>query len=107
MAQLQEEVHLLRQMKDMLSKDMAETQGGCSANLLSATELRVQLSEKEQELERAKEVLQGQEPTQMPHGFFANPPQLLVFDNYISHGQQTLVCWRCVEASKSYINLKY
>uniref|UniRef100_H2LG70 Kazrin, periplakin interacting protein b n=1 Tax=Oryzias latipes TaxID=8090 RepID=H2LG70_ORYLA len=58
-AQLQEEVHLLRQMKDMLSKDMAETQGGCSANLLSATELRVQLSEKEQELERAKEVLQA------------------------------------------------
>lgn len=60
-AQLQEEVHLLRQMKDMLSKDLEETQGGCSANLLSATELRVQLSDKEQELERAKEALQGQE----------------------------------------------
>lgn len=60
-AQLQEEVHLLRQMKDMLSKDLEETQGGCSANLLSATELRVQLGDKEQELDRAKEALQGQE----------------------------------------------
>lgn len=59
-AQLQEEVHLLRQMKDMLSKDLEETQGGCSANLLSATELRVQLSDKEQELDRAREALQGQ-----------------------------------------------
>uniref|UniRef100_A0A3Q1JXK8 SAM domain-containing protein n=1 Tax=Anabas testudineus TaxID=64144 RepID=A0A3Q1JXK8_ANATE len=58
-AQLQEEVHLLRQMKDMLSKDLEETQGGCSANLLSATELRVQLSDKEQELDRAKEALQA------------------------------------------------
>ncbi|XP_076863454.1 kazrin, periplakin interacting protein b isoform X5 [Brachyhypopomus gauderio] len=58
-AQLQEEVHLLRQMKEMLSKDLEETQGGCSANLLSATELRVQLAEKEQELDRAKEALQA------------------------------------------------
>lgn len=58
-AQLQEEVHLLRQMKDMLSKDLEETQGGCTANLLSATELRVQLGDKEQELDRAKEALQG------------------------------------------------
>ncbi|KAG8007706.1 Kazrin [Nibea albiflora] len=58
-AQLQEEVHLLRQMKDMLSKDLEETQGGCSANLLSATELRVQLGDKEQELDRAKEALQA------------------------------------------------
>ncbi|XP_037346319.2 kazrin-A isoform X3 [Pungitius pungitius] len=57
--QLQEEVHLLRQMKDMLSKDLEETQGGCSANLLSATELRVQLGDKEQELDRAKEALQA------------------------------------------------
>lgn len=63
-AQLQEEVHLLRQMKDMLSKDLEETQGGCSANLLSATELRVQLSDKEQELDRAREALQGQRSTQ-------------------------------------------
>ncbi|XP_028432576.1 kazrin, periplakin interacting protein b isoform X6 [Etheostoma cragini] len=58
-AQLQEEVHLLRQMKDMLSKDLEETQGGCSADLLSATELRVQLGDKEQELDRAKEALQA------------------------------------------------
>ena len=47
----------------MLSKDLEETQGGCSANLLSATELRVQLGDREQELDRAKEALQGQEPT--------------------------------------------
>ncbi|XP_075881540.1 kazrin, periplakin interacting protein b isoform X7 [Nelusetta ayraudi] len=46
-------------MKDMLSKDLEETQGGCSANLLSATELRVQLSDKEQELDRAREALQA------------------------------------------------
>uniref|UniRef100_A0A4W5L2Q9 Kazrin, periplakin interacting protein b n=1 Tax=Hucho hucho TaxID=62062 RepID=A0A4W5L2Q9_9TELE len=61
-AQLQEEVHLLRQMKDMLSKDLEETQGqGCSSHLLSATELRVQLGDKEQELDRTKEALQGQD----------------------------------------------
>ncbi|KAL0978697.1 hypothetical protein UPYG_G00174040 [Umbra pygmaea] len=60
-AQLQEEVHLLKQMKDMLSKDLEETQsqGGCSSHLLSATELRVQLGDKERELERAKEALQA------------------------------------------------
>lgn len=58
-AQLQEEVNLLRQMKDMLSKDLEETQGSCSADVLSATELRVQLAQKEQELDRAKEALQG------------------------------------------------
>nr|XP_061803070.1 kazrin-like isoform X1 [Nerophis lumbriciformis] len=58
-AQLQEEVHLLRQMKDMLSKDLEESQGGCSADVLSATELRVQLAQKEQELNRAKEALQA------------------------------------------------
>uniref|UniRef100_M4AQE2 Kazrin, periplakin interacting protein a n=1 Tax=Xiphophorus maculatus TaxID=8083 RepID=M4AQE2_XIPMA len=58
-AQLQEEVHLLRQMKDMLSKDLEETQGGCSADVLSATELRVQLAQKEEELDRAKEALQA------------------------------------------------
>lgn len=63
MAQLQEEVHLLRQMKDMLSKDLEETQGGCSADVLSATELRVQLAQKEQELDRAKEALQGNDVT--------------------------------------------
>ncbi|XP_066547476.1 kazrin isoform X2 [Amia ocellicauda] len=58
-AQLQEEVHLLRQMKDMLTKDLEDSQGGCSAELLSATELRVQLAQKEQELARAKEALQA------------------------------------------------
>ncbi|KAG7227032.1 hypothetical protein INR49_022379 [Caranx melampygus] len=46
-------------MKDMLSKDLEETQGGCSADVLSATELRVQLAQKEQELDRAKEALQA------------------------------------------------
>lgn len=63
MAQLQEEVHLLRQMKDMLSKDLEETQGGCSADVLSVTELRVQLAQKEQDLDRAKEALQGEDFT--------------------------------------------
>lgn len=63
-AQLQEEVHLLRQMKDMLSKDLEETQGGCSADVLSATELRVQLAQKEEELDRAKEALQGERSRQ-------------------------------------------
>ncbi|XP_047221223.1 kazrin-A isoform X2 [Girardinichthys multiradiatus] len=58
-AQLQQEVHLLRQMKDMLSKDLEETQRGCSADVLSATELRVQLAQKEEELDRAKEALQA------------------------------------------------
>ncbi len=61
-AQLQEEVHLLRQMKDMLSKDLEDSHGGCSADTLSAAELKVQLGEKEQELERAKEALQGPNP---------------------------------------------
>ncbi|XP_028302220.1 kazrin isoform X1 [Gouania willdenowi] len=59
LVQLQEEVHLLRQMKDMLSKGLEETQGGCSANQLSATELHTQLGDKEQELSRAKEALQA------------------------------------------------
>ncbi|KAJ8388946.1 hypothetical protein AAFF_G00125070 [Aldrovandia affinis] len=58
-AQLQEEVHLLRQMKDMLTKDLEESHGGCSAEVLSATELKVQLAQKEQELDRAKEALQA------------------------------------------------
>ncbi|KAL2091188.1 hypothetical protein ACEWY4_013451 [Coilia grayii] len=55
---LQEEVSLLKQMKEMLSKDLEETHGG-SAHLLSVTELRVQLGEKEQELDRAREALQA------------------------------------------------
>ncbi|CDQ67577.1 unnamed protein product [Oncorhynchus mykiss] len=46
-------------MKDMLSKDLEEGHGGCSADVLSATELRVQLAQKEQELDRAKEALQA------------------------------------------------
>lgn len=58
-AQLQEEVHLLRQMKEMLSRDLDERQG-CSTNVLSAGELRVQLGDREQELDRAKEALQGE-----------------------------------------------
>uniref|UniRef100_A0A8B9PRD0 Kazrin, periplakin interacting protein n=1 Tax=Apteryx owenii TaxID=8824 RepID=A0A8B9PRD0_APTOW len=58
-AQLQEEVHLLRQMKEMLAKDLEETHGGKSPEVLSATELKVQLAQKEQELARAKEALQA------------------------------------------------
>ncbi|MFT7814204.1 kazrin-like isoform X1 [Arapaima gigas] len=58
-AQLQEEVLLLRQMKDMLTKDLEDSQGGCSPEVLSATELRIQLVQKEQELDRAKEALQA------------------------------------------------
>ncbi|XP_021015404.1 kazrin isoform X3 [Mus caroli] len=57
--QLQEEVHLLRQMKEMLAKDLEESQGGKCSEVLSATELRVQLVQKEQELARAKEALQA------------------------------------------------
>ncbi|CAM4653033.1 unnamed protein product [Lepidochelys olivacea] len=57
--QLQEEVHLLRQMKEMLTKDLEETHGGKSTEVLSATELKLQLAQKEQELARAKEALQA------------------------------------------------
>lgn len=53
-AQLQEEVQLLRQMKEVLTKELEEPQGGVSDHLL-----RVQLGDKEQELERAKEALQA------------------------------------------------
>uniref|UniRef100_A0A2K5E0B0 Kazrin N-terminal domain-containing protein n=1 Tax=Aotus nancymaae TaxID=37293 RepID=A0A2K5E0B0_AOTNA len=56
---LQEEVHLLRQTKEMLAKDLEESQGGKSSEVLSAIELRVQLAQKEQELARAKEALQA------------------------------------------------
>ncbi|XP_053509527.1 kazrin, periplakin interacting protein b isoform X3 [Ictalurus furcatus] len=56
--QLQEEVKLLSQLKEMLNKELQEMQG-CSANALSATELRIQLAEKEHELDRAKEALQA------------------------------------------------
>ncbi|XP_048206236.1 kazrin isoform X2 [Perognathus longimembris pacificus] len=58
-ARLQEEVHLLRQMKEMLAKDLEESQGGKGPEVLTATELRVQLVQKEQELARAKEALQA------------------------------------------------
>ncbi|XP_077457998.1 kazrin, periplakin interacting protein b isoform X5 [Stigmatopora argus] len=59
-AHLQEEVHLLRQMKEMLGKDLQEeSRGGGSAGLLSAADLHVQLVDKEQELDRAKEALQA------------------------------------------------
>nr|XP_036855482.1 kazrin isoform X6 [Manis javanica] len=58
-ARLQEEVHLLRQMKEMLTKDLEESQGGKSPEVLTATELRVQLAQKEQELARAREALQA------------------------------------------------
>ncbi|CAM5105587.1 unnamed protein product [Natator depressus] len=57
--QLQEEIHLLRQMKEMLTKDLEETHGGKSTEVLSATELKLQLAQKEQELARAKEALQA------------------------------------------------
>lgn len=40
-------------------KDLEESQGGKSSEVLSATELRVQLAQKEQELARAKEALQA------------------------------------------------
>lgn len=62
-SQLQEEIHLLRQMKDMLTKDLEETHGGKAAEILPATELRVQLAQKEQELARAREALQGKSTT--------------------------------------------
>ncbi|CAL8278201.1 unnamed protein product [Boreogadus saida] len=66
-AQLQEEVHLLRQMKDMLSRDLEESHQGSSADLLSAAELRVQLAQKEEELDRAKEALQVPSVSAPPH----------------------------------------
>nr|XP_033698854.1 kazrin isoform X1 [Tursiops truncatus] len=58
-SRLQEEVHLLRQMKEMLMKDLEESQGGKSSEVLAATELRVQLAQKGQELARAREALQA------------------------------------------------
>ncbi|OCT70627.1 hypothetical protein XELAEV_180375481mg, partial [Xenopus laevis] len=58
-SQLQDEVHLLRQMKEMLTKDLEESHDSRSAEVLSVTELKVQLAQKEQELERAKEALQA------------------------------------------------
>nr|XP_033777249.1 kazrin isoform X1 [Geotrypetes seraphini] len=58
-SQLQEEVHLLRQMKEMLTKDLEESHGCKSAEVLTVTELKVELAQKEQDLARAKEALQA------------------------------------------------
>ncbi|XP_053546962.1 kazrin-like [Bombina bombina] len=58
-SQLQDEVHLLRQMKEMLAKDLEESHDSRSAEVLSVTELKVQLAQREQELARAKEALQA------------------------------------------------
>ncbi|XP_068096630.1 kazrin isoform X2 [Hyperolius riggenbachi] len=58
-SQLQDEVHLLRQMKEMLAKDLEDSHDSRSAEVLSVTELKVQLVQKEQELARAKEALQA------------------------------------------------
>lgn len=57
---LQEEVAELKRMKEMLNKELEECGGGCSAELLSAAELRVQLSHRERDLDRASEALQGE-----------------------------------------------
>ncbi|TSN76543.1 Kazrin-A [Bagarius yarrelli] len=57
---LQEEVAELKRMKEMLNKELEECGGGCSAELLSAAELRVQLSHRERDLDRANEALQGE-----------------------------------------------
>ncbi|KAK2841187.1 hypothetical protein Q7C36_012766 [Tachysurus vachellii] len=56
---LQEEVAELKRMKEMLNKELEECGGGCSAELLSAAELRVQLSHRERDLDRASEALQA------------------------------------------------
>ncbi|XP_051759718.1 kazrin-A isoform X2 [Ctenopharyngodon idella] len=56
---LQEEVSVLKQVREMLNRELEETGGGCSVELLSVSQLRVQLTQKEQELDRAKEALQA------------------------------------------------
>ncbi|XP_073765067.1 kazrin-A isoform X6 [Danio rerio] len=43
----------------MLNRELEETGGGCSVELMSVSQLRVQLTQKEQELDRAKEALQA------------------------------------------------
>ncbi|XP_078414285.1 kazrin-like isoform X5 [Cetorhinus maximus] len=58
-SQLQEEVQWLRQMKEMLTKELEDSNAGKSAEILSVTELKVQLAQKETELARAKEALQA------------------------------------------------
>lgn len=57
---LQEEVSVLKQVREMLNRELEETGGGCSVEMLSVSQLRVQLTQKEQELDRAKEALQGE-----------------------------------------------
>ncbi|XP_052460126.1 kazrin-A isoform X2 [Carassius gibelio] len=54
---LQEEVSVLKQVREMLNRELEETGGGCSVELLSVSQIRVQLTQKEQELDRAKEAL--------------------------------------------------
>ncbi|XP_073765063.1 kazrin-A isoform X3 [Danio rerio] len=56
---LQEEVSVLKQVREMLNRELEETGGGCSVELMSVSQLRVQLTQKEQELDRAKEALQA------------------------------------------------
>ncbi|XP_050973381.1 kazrin-A isoform X2 [Labeo rohita] len=56
---LQEEVSVLKQVREMLNRELEETGGGCSVELLSVSQLRVQLTQKEQDLDRAKEALQA------------------------------------------------
>ncbi|XP_055515058.1 kazrin-like isoform X2 [Leucoraja erinacea] len=58
-SRLQEEVQWLRQMKEMLTKELEDSNAGKSAEILSVTELKVQLAQKETELARAKEALQA------------------------------------------------
>nr|XP_009936694.1 PREDICTED: kazrin [Opisthocomus hoazin] len=52
----------LRELPERLTKDLEETHGSKSPEVLSATELKVQLAQKEQELARAKEALQVEFP---------------------------------------------
>lgn len=70
---LQEEVAELKRMKEMLNKELDECGGGCSAELLSAAELRVQLSHRERDLDRATEALQGE--STLPGSLTLNPDQ--------------------------------
>ncbi|XP_062821968.1 kazrin isoform X2 [Anolis carolinensis] len=58
-SQLQEEVHVLRQVKEALAKDLEDGHPGKATEVLSATELKVQLAQKEADLNRAKEALQA------------------------------------------------
>ncbi|KAL0185854.1 hypothetical protein M9458_017524, partial [Cirrhinus mrigala] len=53
------EVVRLQEEVEMLNRELEETGGGCSVELLSVSQLRVQLTQKEQDLDRAKEALQG------------------------------------------------